>query len=57
MLKLAARARGGNSLKLSSHFARSGGAEYRRKFCSTNQSLYLKLSSPRSNGSARRSKN
>src|SRR5262245_26617789 len=57
MLKLAGLARGGNSLKLSSHFIRNGGAAYCRKMFSTNQSLYLKLSSPRSKGSARRSKN
>jgi len=57
MLKLAGRARGGNSLKLSSHFTSMAGAMYCRKTFSTNQSLYLKLSSPRSNGSERRSKN
>jgi hypothetical protein len=37
MLKLAALARGGNSLKLSSHFASSGGAAYSRWLFSRNQ--------------------
>ena len=43
-------ARGGNSLKLSNHFPRIGGALYCRKSCSRKQSLYLELSSPRSKG-------
>ena len=42
MVKLAALARGGNSLKLSSHFMRNGGAAYWRGTFSKNQSLYLK---------------
>ena len=58
MVKLADSARGGNSLKLSSHLHDKG----RRRVSAgsrsrLNQFLYLKLSSPRSNGSARRSKN
>src|ERR1700754_2875834 len=57
MVKLAALARGGNSLKLDSQFIRRGGAAYMRGAFSRNQLSYEKPSSPRSNGSARRSKN